>query len=189
MPLARRSLLLVCVSTLGCASAQAPPPPRGPLTARDYVPLRAGAAWSYDTQTGYGGDTVLSALSVVRVDGQRFYVRSGTRTETWELRGDGVVREGDYVVRDPVRAGATWAARDGSHLEVRAVNGARTVGGQRFRNVIEVVRSGSQARIETTTWYAADVGVIEVRATTASSLGQTIEVHSTLRGYVLGDAT
>ena len=55
--------------------------------------------------------------------------------------------------------------------------------------MIEVVRSGSQARIETTTWYAADVGVIEVRATTASSLGQTIEVHSTLRGYVLGDAT
>ena len=189
MPLARRSLLVLCLSTLGCAAALPPPPPRGPLVARDYVPLRAGAAWSYDTQTGYGGDTVLSALTVVRVDGQRFYVRSGTRTETWELRGDGVVREGDYVVRDPVRVGATWEAHDGSRLEVRAVGGTRTVGGQRFRNVIEVVRSGSQARIETTTWYAADVGVIEIRATTASSLGQSIEVHSTLRGYVLGDAS
>ncbi len=175
------------LGAMGCSGAQNAPPPRGPLTARDYVPLRAGAAWSYDTQTGFGGDTVLSALTVVRVDGERFYVRSGGRTETWELRGDGVVREGDYVVKDPVRVGTRWDARDGSHLEIRSVEGERTVGGQRFRHVIEVVRSGSSAQIETTTWYAADVGVVEIRATTDSSLGQRIEVHSTLRGYSLGE--
>ena len=47
-----------------CSGAQAPRPPRGPLTARDYLPLRPGAAWSYDTATGYGTGTVLSAMSV-----------------------------------------------------------------------------------------------------------------------------
>lgn len=177
------------MSALGCSAAQSPRPPRGPLTARDYLPLRAGAAWSYDTQTGYGGDTVLSALSVVRVDGARFYVRSGVRTETYEVRPDGVVREGDYVLRDPIRVGASWEARDGSRLEVRAVGASRTVGSHAYRNVIEVLRTGSSAHIETTTWYAADVGAVEIHARTTSSLGQTIEVHSTLRGYDLGETS
>jgi hypothetical protein len=34
-----------------------------------------------------------------------------------------------------VQVGASWEARDGSRLEVRAVGATRTVGGQRFRNV------------------------------------------------------
>ncbi|MFO0649223.1 MAG: hypothetical protein U0326_23475 [Polyangiales bacterium] len=184
----QRLAVMVCVSALGCSGAQSPQRPRGPLTARDYFPLRANAAWSYDTQTGYGGDTVLSALAVVRVDGSRYYVRSGARTETYEIRADGVVREGDYVLRDPIRVGATWDARDGSHLAIRAVGATRTVGQRQYHNVIEVLRSGSSARIETTTWYAADVGAIEIHARTTSSLGQEIEVHSTLRGFDLGDS-
>ncbi len=102
--------------------------------------------------------------------------------------GDGVVREGDYVLHDPIRVGATWEARDGSRFEVRAVGETRTVGSHTWHNVIEVLRSGSAARIETTTWYAADVGVIEIHARTTSSLGQEISVRSTLRGYDLGES-
>lgn len=189
MYLSRRHLaLIIALGALGCASAQGARPPRGPLTARDYLPLRAGAAWSYDTQTGYGGDTVLSALSVVRVDGRRFYVRSGTRTETYEYRADGVVREGEYILHDPLRVGATWEGREGGRFEVRGVDQTRTVGGQRYRNVVEVLRTGSSTQIRTTTWYALDVGPIEVDASTTSSLGQSIAVHSTLRGYTHGDA-
>ncbi len=187
MRLLRRTLFALGALALGCSGAQTPARPRGPLTARDYFPLRPGAAWSYDTQTGFGGDTVLSALSVVRADGPRFYVRSGVRTETYEIRPDGVVREGDYLVKDPVRVGNAWEARDGSRLEIRAVGQSRTVNGHRYPNVIEVARSGSSARIETTTWYAADVGAVEIDARTTSSLGQTITVHSTLRGYTLGE--
>lgn len=171
-----------------CSGAQTPARRRAPITARDYLPLRVGAAWSYDTATGYGGDTVLSAISVVRADGTQFYVRSGTRTERYELRTDGVWREGEYIVRDPVRVGATWEGRDGGRFEVRAVGETRTVARQQFRNVIEVRRTGSSAQIETTTWYALDIGVIEVRARTVSSLGQAISVQSTMRGYTLGDA-
>lgn len=179
---------LLILSLAACSGAQTVRPPRGPITAADYMPLRAGAAWSFDTATGYGGDTVLSALSVVRVDARRFYVRSGTRTETYEYRADGVMREGEYILHDPLRVGATWEGREGGRYEVRGVDQTRTVGGQRYRNVVEVLRTGSSTQIRTTTWYALDVGPIEVAASTTSSLGQTIAVHSTLRGYTLGDA-
>lgn len=150
------------------------------------MPLRVGAAWSYDTATGFGGDTVLSAISVARADGGRYYVRSGVRTETYEVRPDGVVREGEYIVRDPVRAGATWEGRDGGRYEIHAVGQSRTVGGRRYPHVIEVLRVSPVTQIRTTTWYAADVGAVEVDARTTSSLGATIAVRSTLRGFTLG---
>jgi hypothetical protein len=186
---ARRAWLLLVGAALAaaCSGAQTARPPRGPLTARDYLPLRAGAAWSYDTATGYGTGTVLSAMSVVRADGARFLVRTDGRTATYEVRPDGVLREGEYYVRDPLRVGATWEGRDGARFEVRAVEQSRTVGGQRFDRVIEVLRTGSSSQIRTTTWYAADVGAVEVEAHTTSSLGQTIAVRSTLRGFTLGE--
>lgn len=181
-------LALLALAAAACSAPQSPARPRGPITARDYFPLRVGAAWSYDTVTGFGGDSILAAISVVRADGGRFAVRSGTHTETYELRPDGVVREGDYILRDPIRVGASWEARDGGRFEVRAVGGTRTVNGQAYRGVIEVLRASPATQIRTTTWYALDVGAIEIDARTTSSLGQTIAVRSTLRGYTLGDA-
>lgn len=184
----RRSFLALALALSACAGAQRPSASRGPRTARDWMPLRTGAAWSYDVQTGMGGDTVLSTLSVVRVDGARFMVRSGTRTETYEHRPDGVTREGDYILKDPVRAGTTWTGRDGATFTIRGVEPTRRVGDATFRDVVEVERSSPRTHISTTTWFAADVGVVEIRASTQSSLGTTIEVRSTIRGYSLGDA-
>lgn len=185
----RRRSLLVALLTLavGCSAPQVARPPRGPITARDYLPLRLGAAWSYDTATGFGGGTVLSAMTVVRAGGEQFLVRTDGRTASYELRPDGVVREGEYYVKDPVRVGATWEGREGARFEIRAVGESRTVHGTRYTRVIEVLRTGSSSQIRTTTWYAAEVGAIEIDANTTSSLGQTIAVRSTLRGYTLGE--
>lgn len=176
--------------SVACSGAQTTGQRRGPITAGDYFPLRTGAAWSYDTRTGYGGDTVLSTLAVVGGEGTSFQVRSGTRTERYERRPDGIVREGDYILRDPIRAGASWDARDGGRFEVRALNLTRRVGEREFRHVIEVVRASPVTRILTTTWYARDVGVIEIQAETSSTVGGatgTIGVRSTLRSFTLGD--
>lgn len=185
----RRSFVIALALALGgCAGPQRPAAPRGPATARDWMPLRTGAAWSYDVQTGIGGDTVLSTLAVVRVDGERYLVRGGTRTETYELRADGVVREGEYILKDPVRPGATWSGRGGATFTVRGVEPSRRVGDASYREVVEVERVSPDTRIATTTWFARDVGVVEIRASTQSSLGTTISVRSTLRGFTLGDA-
>jgi hypothetical protein len=178
---------LPLVLAVACSGPQTVRPQRGPFTARDYLPLRVGAAWSYDTATGYGTGTVLSAMTVVRADGPRFLVRTDGRTATYELRPDGVVREGEYYIKDPVRVGASWEGREGARFEIRAVGQTRTVNGQRFSHVIEVLRAGSSSQIRTTTWYAAEVGAIEIEAQSTSSLGQTIAVRSTLRGYTLGE--
>lgn len=183
----KRRAAVIALLLLGCAAAQRPRAPRGPATARDFLPLRTGAAWSYDVQTGIGGDTVLSTLAVVRVDGDRFLVRGGARTETYELRPDGVVREGEYIVKDPVRVGASWEGRSGATFTVRALEANRRVGEVDYREVVAVERLAPGTRIATTTWFARDLGVVEIRASTQSSLGTTVSVRSTLRGYTLGE--
>lgn len=189
MTFTRRGVLVACVVAACSAGTGATRPPRGPLTARDWFPLRQGAAWSYDVNTGIGDGPVLTVLSVVRSEGTTFLVRSGARTERYELRGDGVVREGEYIVHDPVRAGTHWDGREGSTYVIRAVDQRRTVGDRTYDRVIEVVKQSPATRIETTTWYALDVGVIEIGATTTSSLGGTSSLRSTLRGFTLGDDT
>lgn len=182
----KQRLALLVVSSLLFSCATTPvAPPRGPIRARDYLPLAMGAAWSYDTDTGLPGGTVLSTLVVVRADAPRFLVRSGTHTETYEVRGDGVVREGDYLIRDPVQQGTSWTARDGARLEIRSVAQHRTVGGTDYANVIEVVRSGGETGLVTTTWYALDTGAIEINAGAQSSRGFATNVRSSLRGFVL----
>lgn len=182
-----RGGVVLVMALAGCGSVQRPATARRATVARDWMPLRVGAAWSYDVQTGIGGDTVLSTLAVVRADGERFLVRGGSRTETYEYGPDGVLREREHILRDPVREGATWTGRDGATYTVGPIEATRTVGGQAFRDVVSVRRETPSTRITTTTWFAAGVGVVEIRARTESSLGTAIEVRSTIRGYSLGD--
>lgn len=173
---------------LGCASSQRPHNERhGPARAAEYFPLRAGAAWSFDTETGIGGDTVLNTLAVESTDGTAFVVRSGQRRERYEVRPDGVLREGTYLLHDPIRVGATWPSGDGSVSEVRAAYPSRRVGAVEYADVVEVHRVAARTRIETTTWYARDVGAIEIVGETVSSLGGRLHVRSTLRAFSRGD--
>ena len=183
----RRRDLLLSLVLLGCAGAQRPAAAPRASVARDWMPLRTGAAWSYDVQTGIGGDSVLSTLAVVRTDGDTFLVRGGSRTETYEYRPDGVVREREYILKDPVREGTTWTGRDGATYTVGPREPTRTVGGQVFREVVSVRRETPSTRLTTTTWFAAGVGVVEITARTQSSLGTAMEIRSTIRGYSLGD--
>lgn len=182
-----RRRVFLCALLLGCAGAQRPGAPPPATLARDWMPLRTNAAWSYDVQTGIGGDTVLSTLAVVRADRDRFLVRGGNRTETYQYRPDGVMRERDYILKDPVRQGTTWTGTDGATYTTGAREASRTVGGQAFRDVVSVVRSSPRTHITTTTWFAARVGVVEIHARTESSRGAVIEVRSAIRGYSLGD--
>jgi len=178
---------LCVVAVVGCAGAQRPAAAR-PEHAADWVPLRQGAGWSYDTHTGIGGDAVLATLAVVRAEGSgRFLVRSSnTRTETWEHRADGVVREGQYILRDPVREGTRWTGRTGESV-IQSVSPRREVAGQTYRDVVEVVHTARESGIVTHTWFAARVGVVEIVAEATSSRGTTVGVRSTLRGFSLGE--
>lgn len=183
----RRGLLVGVLVVFGCSGAQRVGPPRGPARATDFFPMRAGMAWSYDTETGIGGDTVLNVLAVERADGEAFVVRSGTQRSRYERRAEGVLREGHYIVREPVRVGTSWDGADGARVEITAVAPSRRVGEQDYREVIEVHSVSPRSRIETTTWYARDVGAIEIVGETVSSIGGRVRVRSTLRGYTRGE--
>lgn len=132
---------------------------------------------------------MLNVLAVEGVDGDAFIVRSGSRRERYERRPEGVLREGEYILREPLRVGASWESSGGGRVEVRSIEASRTVNGQLYREVVEVHRSSPQSRIETTTWYARDVGAIEILGETVSSIGGRLRVRSTLRGYTRGDDT
>lgn len=183
----RRAALFLVVGALGCATTPTVVAPRGPARAVDFFPMRPGMAWSYDTETGIGGDTVLNILAVERADGDAFIVRSGSRRERYERRPEGVMREGEYILREPVRAGTSWEAEGGGRVEIRSVAPTRRVGEQEYREVVEVHRSSPRTHIETTTWYARDVGAIEIVGETVSSIGGRLRVRSSLRGYTRGD--
>lgn len=182
----RRGLLLVALGALGCATAPAAAAPRGPARAVDFFPMRAGMAWSYDTETGIGGDTVLNVLAVEQVNGESFVIRSGTRHERYERRPEGVLREGEFILREPLRVGTSWEA-GGAHVEIRSIEASRRVGERDYREVVEVHSTSPRSRIETTTWYARDVGAIEILGETVTSIGGHARVRSTLRGYTRGD--
>jgi hypothetical protein len=182
----RRALIVIALGVLGCASAPAAAPPRGPARAVDFFPMRAGMAWSYDTETGIGGDTVLNVLAVEQANGESFVVRSGARRERYERRPEGVLREGEYILREPLRVGTSWEA-GAAHVEIRAIEPSRRVGEHDYREVVEVHSSSARSRIETTTWYARDVGAIEILGETVTSIGGRVRVRSTLRGYTPGD--
>ena len=107
--------------------------------------------------------------------------------ERYERRPEGVLREGEYILREPLRAGTSWEADGGGRVEIRSVEASRRVGDQQYREVVEVHRSSPRSRIETTTWYARDVGAIEIVGETVSSIGGRLRVRSTLRGYTRGD--
>ncbi len=180
--------VLAVVVLAGCGAAQRPSSGAGgPARAADYLPLHAGAAWSYDTETGIGGDTVLNVIAVEHADGTHFVVRSGTRREPYEVRDDGIARDGEYLIRDPVRAGATWQGHEGASVEIRSAAPSRQIGERTYRDVIEVHRVSPRTHLETTTWYARGVGAIEIVGETVSSLGGHLRVRSTLRGFTRGD--
>lgn len=179
---------LIVFSVLGaCASTPQRVHARGPAVAAEFFPLRRGAAWSFDTDTHLGGDTTLSVLRVAEANPPEFSVRSGRRLERYALRTDGVEREGEFILRDPLRVGTTWQGSTANRYEIVSIAPHRVVNGQSFDEVVEVRKRSTATRIDTTTWYARGVGPIEIVATTTSSLGRAISVRSTLRGYSLGD--
>ena len=92
------------------------------------------------------------------------------------------------------RAGGVAKAPPRARIEARelleaegSVAPRREVAGQTYRDVVEVVHTARESGIVTRTWFAAGVGVVEIVAGASSSRGTTVQVHSTLRGYSLGD--
>lgn len=181
----------------GCAGAQSPEAPSGPRTARDFLPLRRAAAWSFDAvDMDRGGASTLLAMRVVREDGAGgFYVQTGNRgaPAVYAYESAGITRNGETILRDPIEAGTRWRGRLGDNYVIAQTGLTRTVPAGTFRGVIQVVRSASAATMgpgptieyAETYWYAPGVGPIEAEIPVMTEPGEPRRFRLTLRGYTL----
>src|SRR5262245_36711546 len=130
---------------LGCASAPPPKPPTA-LTPERLYPLVAGSAWSYDVDMG-NGEPVLAITRVTQAGGGAATVQGGEGATRYELRPDGIYRAsaGGYLLKAPLRAGATWPSGPGMQAEVVRLDAAVDSPAGRFRGCVEVLERGASS--------------------------------------------
>jgi hypothetical protein len=176
------SLLLFLFAA--CAGREvAPAPSLG--DPRDFYPMNAGNAWSYDVDTG-DGTTTLAVTRVESFDGRFAALRTADATIRYEAMAEGIrAATGDaWLLRAPLEVGATWPAPGGREAELLSRRASVTTAAGAFEHCIEVVELGGKLDVEVHTVYCPGVGPVSVSSTMRSSAGdRSLTVFARLRGY------
>jgi len=163
-----RLALTVSVFVGGCATsggANESVRPRAGITAADYYPLADGWKWAFDVEQD--GMNILATYVVLERKGGVSVVQAGDERLTYVVTPEGVAQFdgtaiGDYVIKNPIAAGAEWAVASG-RARIAAVNetvNIDSVGRYAGCVVVEVTRT-DPARV-TRTVFAPDLGPIAV---------------------------
>lgn len=172
---------------LGCggAAATAGGAKADPHAPSSLYPLRAGAAWSYDVDTGPGG-TMLAITRVLTVVDQRVEVTSGTDPVVYELAAEGILRAEDHtwLLKAPIRVGASWPARAGMTAEVTSISERVVTPAGSFEACVRVEERGGERGQEVLTTYCPGVGPVLVESRVALTVSaMPAVVTAMLRGY------
>jgi hypothetical protein len=178
---------LLCVAA--CASCQRAQVGDGKsgdrLSVERLYPLRAGSVWTYDVDTGEGPPT-LAITRVVSSSDKQAEVSSGGAPIRYEQRADGLFRTDRevYVLKLPLRVGATWDAGQGATAEVTDLDKrVSTVAGE-FSGCVEVRESAGASQKQVRTVFCPDVGPVELESTLQLAItGRGARVLARLRGY------
>ncbi len=179
------SVVLSAFAQLGCSGAAVPSAPVDAVDPLDLYPLALDNAWSYDVDTG-DPPTTLGITRVQSVDGDRVEVRTGDTVVRYELSPDGirVPPENVWLVRGPLRVGATWPAPGGRTATVIALDLSAETGAGTFGDCVEINEHGGRLDLEVRTIYCAGVGPVVVASTMRSNVSErSVTVTATLRGY------
>ncbi len=153
-------------------------------------PLRAGSIWTYDVETGDGPPTLAITRVLASADGHA-EVSSGGLPIRYEQRSDGLFREdrNGYVLKLPLRPGATWDAGQGTTAEVTEIDKQVTTPAGEFSGCIEVREGGGDVGKVVRTVFCPDVGPVELESSLALAVsGGTARVLARLRGYDFSNA-
>lgn len=165
--MATRPWLFVMVAILisSCATAARRAPQVGDANdALAYYPLLPGWGWAYDLERD--GTTVLALYAVVERSREVAVVEHAGERLEYDLTSDGIARHdgGDYILKSPVRGGASWPIAAGTASIVEVAKKVTVPAGS-FRDcvVVEEARHAPERVARTT--YCRGVGpvVIEVR--------------------------
>lgn len=179
-----RAASLLCFAS-ACATHVASPTATPIVDPLDLYPLSEGNAWSYDVETGEP-TTTLAITRVESFDGRVAVVRTGQSLVRYEAdaRGIRVASQDEWLVRAPVRRGATWSGRGGRIAQVISEEAHAETPAGSFRDCVEVLETGGELELEVHTLYCAGVGPVLVESTMRSKVGdRSLTVRATLRGY------
>ncbi len=162
----RAALVVLGLIGSGCAT-QAPPSsdikPRPNLTAADFYPLSPGWKWAYDVERD--GLNILATYAVQERTGDTAVVQAGDEKLTYVVRPQGIAQvdagvAGDYVIKNPIAAGAEWPVSGGKARIASVTADFRMESGEHYLGciVVEVTRT-EPVRIARTT-FAPDLGPV-----------------------------
>lgn len=180
--------VMVAVS-IGCATTktESPPGPPPPENAAEYYPLVPGWKWAYEVEQQKTG-SILATYAVLERVVDTVFVQFGDERLAYTLLPDGIAQrsgleQGDYVLKSPIRTGASWRV-EGGEARVVSVGKTLTVPGGTFRNcaTVEVTRS-NPPRVSRTI-YCSGIGPISIEYQVQDpELGRfTTELRAVLRG-------
>jgi hypothetical protein len=137
--------------------------PRANLTAADFYPLAPGWKWAYDVEKD--GLNILATYAVLERTGDTAVVQAGDEKLTYAVTPDGIAQKdggmlGDYVIKNPVQAGAEWAV-EGGRAHIASVSADfKLDSGEHYLGcvVVEVTRTDPVRVIRTT--FAPELGPV-----------------------------
>lgn len=183
-------VLTLCL-VAACASKSSSITTSAVLEPIDFYPLRTGNAWSYDVDTGEAS-TTLAVTRVEAFDGSIAEVRTANAVVRYEVLPDGIrVPPTDaWLIRVPLRRGATWQGPGGRSAELVSTDAVADTPAGRFEGCVEVREVGGKLDLEIRTIYCPGVGPVSVTSTMRSKVSERVlTVSARLRGYSVSART
>jgi hypothetical protein len=165
-------------------------------------PMLEGAQWVYDVETGGPEPPTLGIFEVIEVSGARRTIannrgmdESGTVTHAdpieYEVTSDGIrhVSSGGWVLRAPIREGASWDGMGGRTARVSDLDSSIEVFAGEYDGCVTIEETGGEDGRVVTTTYCPGVGpvAIESRIETQITM-RSVATRARLRSYDPGGA-
>jgi hypothetical protein len=182
-------LLVGALVMVGCATAPAVAPSGDgppPEDATAYYPFQSGWRWAYNVE--HEGDTVLATTSVLERSGDTAIVQSGDQRLSYAVSAEGIarregLRQTDFLLRTPIRAGASWPL-EGGEAKVASVGKVITVPGGTFTNCMTVEENRTNPQRVTRTSYCAGIGPVAIEVQVHDPIGGLFKTE--MRASLLG---
>ena len=159
---------VICLLSLVPACGGPPPAesPSGPEVTgiEQYFPLGDGYVYTYETVDNAKGNQDMLLLRVRRPDPRHAQLQTGSGVRLLQITSEAIRREGSgFVLRAPLREGATWDGDNGGSTRVEAVGVAVSVPAGNFKDCIRTVEEiGGAGRGRITSVYCKGVGIAEM---------------------------
>jgi hypothetical protein len=180
------SFVAIAVATGACASTgsgNAPHVPRTGLRAADFYPLAEGWKWAYDLDKD--GQKILAVYAVVESSPTGATISTGDERLDYAVAPDGIAQKdtlavGDYVLKDPIKTGATWPVAGGTAKVVSTAEEVTTDAGHFYDCAIVEVTRTDPPRVARTT-FAPDVGPVVLEYAVELGGKMTVTTRARLR--------